>query len=768
MKEETPQVTSAEHSDNDSVEEYDFTNEPSHFEDEDLMEDDHDEDARSTITLSSDAPVPPEGENAGTLINKKPWQDKEFNEEARKVTELMYAQVTPFAISGHWTLTEDYQRYKDEEMLMYLEDFPLGQWVIPQQQANSAYAQLMERMRWRQYGIPIYGRDRVPAHPSAPVAPPPAPPRNSRPPPPGPGPSQHFPQHQSPYPPMQYQPGVPQPMQPIQHGIPMQVALPHQMGPAPHPNRGQLPPNLMTLPSQPYAQPLPMHHGPMHPGMGYAVGPVQTIPYGMPINTFMGQQMQPPGMYQSGPALPKQPRYVHGILFLSDCANSCHRRPREKRSPTGTPPPRAPTPPYAHRPKPIDPSKPPKKPRNTVKGGRRPSQRRPAEADDFPWIRELNFHEAKANASWDESIYSVETLNGMRAARERNAAAIDGVDAKLGEAQRKPITRPEHLHISLADNVTGQARYKKRGLAPEADASKPSAEAEAKPRERKKRNQNVGDTADANSSGSYSWADGRIAAIAAHMGYESPLDAIDAGMDGQLDATQMAQLAIVWNPSKKGGPDNLLPAVFTVKDSVLTRQQLEKTPILTPRAAECLIDFCPELLWRGTLLRVTSEAGLGNKDVRDRFCHNGSYCDKATITKRISAALGQKQVQPKSKGYQPGEFDWYDQNVKDFTNYIEFFGHRRGHRNMLKIQMQGDKRKAKMQEQSREAGDGSLGEENDSTKRRKLDDDSAPPDSDGVDAGAEETEDAMETDEEERDPDDVSAQDSDELDNMSD
>lgn len=292
---------------------------------------------------------------------------------------------------------------------------------------------------------------------------------------------------------------------------------------------------------------------------------------------------------------------------------------------------------------------------------------------------------------------------------------------------------------------------------------------EAKPRERKKRNQNINDSADPNSSGSYSWANRDIAVIGAQMGHESPLDAIYAGLEGRLDPGQMAQLRIVWNPSKKGGPENLQPAVFSVKDSVMTRQQLEKTPILTGRAADCLIDFCPELLWRGTLLRVTSEGGHGNKDVRDRFCHNGSYCDKATITKRISAALGQKQVQPKSKGYQDGEYEWYEQNVKDFTNYIEFFGHRTGHRNMLKIQMQGDKRKAKMQEKSREAGDGSPGEENGSNKRSKLDADgahSSARDSDGNDAGGGETEDAEETDED--DDDAVSVQDSEILDEMSD
>lgn len=179
------------------------------------------------------------------------------------------------------------------------------------------------------------------------------------------------------------------------------------------------------------------------------------------------------------------------------------------------------------------------------------------------------------------------------------------------------------------------------------------------------------------------------------MGFASPDEAIEAGMKDKLDPDKMFQLIVLWNPGKKGMTENLEQARFTIRDNVLTRKQLDKTPVLTKRAAECIIDFCPDMLWRGMLLRVCSEGGHGNKDVRDRFCLNGCYCDKATITKRISAALGQKQVQPKSKGYQDGELEWYEENVKDFTHYIDYFGMRTSHRNMLKIQLAGDKRRAK-------------------------------------------------------------------------
>jgi hypothetical protein len=245
------------------------------------------------------------------------------------------------------------------------------------------------------------------------------------------------------------------------------------------------------------------------------------------------------------------------------------------------------------------------------------------------------------------------------------------------------------------------------------------------------------------------------------LGCPQPDDAIDIALSGMMDDAQMESLRICWNPGKKGITEGLEQSIFSVRDHVTTRRQLSRTPVLTRRAAECIVDFCPDLLWRGMLLRITSEGGYGNKDVRDRFCLNGCYCDKATITKRISAALGQKQVQPKSKGYSEGEYEWYEENVKDFTHYIEYFGRRTSHRNMLKIQIAGDKRRANMRQLSGAAAES--GDEQDGpNKRLKIEDggrdSGAGGDDDGGDESGEETDDSNA----------VSLQDSDILDKIDD
>ena len=207
---------------------------------------------------------------------------------------------------------------------------------------------------------------------------------------------------------------------------------------------------------------------------------------------------------------------------------------------------------------------------------------------------------------------------------------------------------------------------------------------------------------------------------------------------GRITFDACADIMICWNPGKTGISEGLKQARFSIRDTLVTRQQLAKTPVLTLAAAQCVVDFCPDMLWRDILLRVCSEAGYGNKQIRDRLCLNGNYCDKATITKRIGSTLGQKQQQStakrrqkqedpdadpsqqKVKGYALGEASFYDQNVKDYEDYTDFFGLRKSHRNQLKLQPVGTKRKVEKVESEGEDGSSSAEEDKGSRKRPKL------------------------------------------------
>ncbi|KXT10429.1 hypothetical protein AC579_7884 [Pseudocercospora musae] len=710
-----PAGPSGSESGDEIIEEWPFEDDmhDSDFEAEDVFSD---EDARSVISLSSEMSAPDQDR---TELLDRPW--KKFDENSRRNYEVMFCNITSHPMHGSWDFTEEYQREKDIEMLRYMEDHPLDTWVISQDNARAAYFQLHERTRWRMMGTRIYGHDRVAQPPTHPQ-------------------HQNMPRQQQ-VPPRTMTSG-PVPAQGQREGAPQMhsqvpvLGQPHRM--PPHMGPPQAPPGILR--SQPYAQ--PMHQGQPPPGVGRPVGPPMT--YGMTAPGFASTGLSTYGPFP-GEQIPR-PRQGRG----------------KKETPiASTPPPPPPTPPYEVRTKPSETRKGP------IKTARKPA-RRQAEAEEFPWTRQLNFREEKAKASWDDSIYDPMILREMQATRERNAPIIDQIDSRLQETQR----------IARAAKKT---REKKQGQGTN------SSEADVMKKERKKRSgQNKGEAGgDPYHSGAYTFASAEDEMKAKEMGLESADEALEAGACGKLEADKMAQLMILWNPGKKGMTENLEQAKFSVRDNVLTHKQLEKRAILTKRAAECIVDFCPDMLWRGMLLRITSEGGYGNKDVRDRFCLNGCYCDKATITKRISAALGQKQVQPKSKGYQDGELEWYEGNVKDFTHYIEYFGMRTSHRNMLKIQLAGDKRRAKYersvvqghqgQENGGEAGDCSSDVEWVS-KRGKLHGDDATSEGNAGNEGEEseseearddgELEDGNESGEESEDSNAVSLQDSDILDRM--
>lgn len=154
------------------------------------------------------------------------------------------------------------------------------------------------------------------------------------------------------------------------------------------------------------------------------------------------------------------------------------------------------------------------------------------------------------------------------------------------------------------------------------------------------------------------------------------VDLMAAAHLDNLNMDQLNGINIRWNQSKRGIAQALQQVVFSIRDSVLTRNQLSWTPILTDRAAECLIDFCPDLLCRDTLLRITSETSLGPKRVRDRMCLNGNYLDQSSITKRIGSALGKKQ-QAKALNEEAAAAAaaaLYKTNKADYAEYQAFFG----------------------------------------------------------------------------------------------
>lgn len=283
------------------------------------------------------------------------------------------------------------------------------------------------------------------------------------------------------------------------------------------------------------------------------------------------------------------------------------------------------------------------------------------------------------------------------------------------------------------------------------DAEGPGDAQDAGEEKKKRKSENIG--GDPYSSGNFSFASEADRQKALALQKKTVDDIIDAAEEGKIDWDLCKEIKICWNPGKKGLTQDLVQAQFRIYDTLITRKQMETAPVFTRRAADCIVDFCPDMLWRETLLRIVSESGYGNKDVRDRNCYNGCHNDKATITKRIAAALGQKQTNnPNKKAakkaakqtadaevsgdgegsqaprrrrgplpkedaarYQVGEQEWHEGNKTDFHNYVAFFGKRP----VTRLVAAGDKRKKSEGVEGAEGAEGSDGVAESSSKRAK-------------------------------------------------
>ena len=102
------------------------------------------------------------------------------------------------------------------------------------------------------------------------------------------------------------------------------------------------------------------------------------------------------------------------------------------------PPPAVLTPPYPVRERPTSSKK------ETSKKSDKLGPRKQAEAEEFPWHRQLlDWGKAKEDATWDMNIYDPDVLASMAAVRVGNKLIIDRKDSELLERQREtflPLT----------------------------------------------------------------------------------------------------------------------------------------------------------------------------------------------------------------------------------------------------------------------------------------------------------------------------------------
>jgi hypothetical protein len=130
----------------DNVTEYSMTSEDYPRDSE--LEDSDEEDARSHISLSStDEPeVPP--------VHDVDW--KTLTPSQRMSYERMFGDLPQEPLNGSWNFTEDYQAELDQQCRDYNKIYPLEDWLIPPQEAQAVFNGVLERLRKRTVGVPIF------------------------------------------------------------------------------------------------------------------------------------------------------------------------------------------------------------------------------------------------------------------------------------------------------------------------------------------------------------------------------------------------------------------------------------------------------------------------------------------------------------------------------------------------------------------------------------------------------------------------------------
>lgn len=559
----------------DDVEEYHFTEadypKSDEFDSGDF-EGDPASDRKSIISLSSDI-----SEGGPSSLPLRPWKD--FTREERIAWETMYTQITEYPMGGSWEITEDYQRAKDTEMMNYLQDFPLDTWVIPREQSQGAWFRLHERNRRRSLGMLVFVGENMPAFSTS-------------------SGSIVFSPHAS------------------AHLAPAQTSgnFYRTRGPnhdhrtvfeldSPAKRQARSISNIETYdPLRPRSQSLGSHgvahvtrnttttnvsyprhsthyelHGSLQ-GLSRIASQAshqRTIPRTIrPMVSGFAQDANGSSLSKQLPTAnekiepPQQPTLANGRVSSATPTSSI----------------RASTPPYPTRPRPGE--------RFLVHKKIRRNLTKLMHLEEYPWCREIDFKQVRATATWDDTCYDRNMLQAMDTIRAHNSAIIAELDSGTGEKSH-----------SIRGSRKSQAEMRD-------DLSSSSPAIASRNTSGKKLPVSGGDPYH---SGDFAFATTDDEQRALALGTATPEDLMEAVEAGTVKLESVMCVKIFWCPGKRAPISDLRQVVFSVGDTVLTRKQLQHTPVLTTRAAECIIDFCPDMLWRSMLLRILSEAGFGNK-----------------------------------------------------------------------------------------------------------------------------------------------------------
>ncbi|KAF2154211.1 hypothetical protein K461DRAFT_312163 [Myriangium duriaei CBS 260.36] len=621
-------------------------------------------------------------------LQRKPSQDFTLCEPGKYLTwgremrlqcETLFTMPVNTKLFDSWTRSEDYWYRKDKEMLEYLQDFPVSKWLIDQLIARAAYDAMQSRFRLRDEGKSVY-TDGVPEY--WPYGKPevgtkvqnnntalslpiesgfvkPAPARQPRKPAVALATTSGF--------------------TPVNGTKPISERQPRESNTvAASPTEPTAAPAVEAKSRKPRKSaadeaPIPQHDGIIEPKARRAAKNSQTdVDDLSEAATYVHA---PPPDVPAHPALNPRKRKAKSfsdvlpveddVIELAIQSATVPQEPANEGLEVVQEPP-------AKKRKVIADANEPEKREPRPKMQKRSSTPPPFDRDpdvlqkllvfDFPWQNDWAGDDPE---EWDDSIYDPARLSHISLIHTRNSKIVTKYmeNGKHGAQKRKSAAIFEGIKNDREDEETIVVGEVKTG------AIKPH-----KKRPKLKRSRNADQRE--HFSGRLDFADDeQEAKFRALRKYLSIEDAIKAAMVNPFDEA-LKNIEVAHDPGDSL-LDNLHLPRISIMDIARTRLQLYHTRIFTDRAAECLIDFCPDLLTNYMLLQVVSETKFGNTGVQIRLGQNGSMLSDSTITKRVSAALNREYDRSGAAEAARKNPDFKKTNRDMYAKYKAWRAHRR-------------------------------------------------------------------------------------------
>lgn len=311
---------------------------------------------------------------------------KALTRDQRVQYERMFGWSGRRPLNDSWTFTEKYHEIVDDQCMSYLAAFNPDEWVLSRPEVEYTLHQLLDRVRLRKAHTRVYGPH-----------------------------SQNHTSHSQPS--LHHHPQVPFPLS--ARGLPEHQTMRH--GPA------MQPPPMGAKLGQPQQQPMAFAQSQRYQNGSHRGQPVQRPSYTMPGQMPGQMPLQPLQPLHSNMGPPVGPVVKPRKLKING--------PAVRRESQAAVPLTAPTPPYPARDRPDQ--------RKTVGKAGRGKVRRQAEADEFPWNRDLDFLSARdalqTKDSWDDSVYDAAMLAEMAEVRKNNEPVVAKLEDEITAKQSKSL-----------------------------------------------------------------------------------------------------------------------------------------------------------------------------------------------------------------------------------------------------------------------------------------------------------------------------------------